>query len=595
MDLNQEQKAAVETTARRALVQAGAGSGKTRVLTSRAAHLVDSGTPPDRICCVTFTRKAANELRSRLSTMIGRNASQLTVGTFHSLCASWIRSYLETSRALPLTPDFSIYDATDSGALLEMSRAAMARQMPKSGLDRRYSWREICDESHPDRNADGFRVYADYHRRKFSMNAIDFADCLELFLHLLLLDPAVFLRHAERYQHILIDEGQDTDRLQWSLASLAIEAGKAFSGCLFVVADTRQSIYAFRGAEPQTIEALAADPDWATYGLTVNYRSTRQIVELANRIDLAMGLKSTEGKQLTALKVGGEPQVLPCGDAWNEARTIANHIRGYTEVGMRPKDIAILYRTHKQAKPLCAVFDECEIPYYRVGSERALWDQVGARQVVRLLRLACNPGDDQSFEWVCNWPQERLSPRDLAGAKADAAGAAQHMIVAAGDAVSDLRALVFDVDRDMLAAEAVACLENLIGEDDFAHAACVEIAEWNDGEATTGEFLDWFATRNLQDEMREERDAVTLCTVHASKGLEWPLVCLVGMEHGTFPIKRANTDAAEELRLFYVAVTRARSELVLSHATVAERGPMTVTVQPSPFLAFMQDAERKTA
>jgi len=622
MILNEQQQAAVESTADRIAVVAGAGSGKTRTLVARIAHRIQGGADPSRICAVTFTRKSAGELRERLITEVGaRDGKRVVAGTFHGLTASFIRRLCEIG-GTTLRPDFSIYDDVDQKLLLEICRQEIAHSTPKGEIkERRYPRRETLQEDHPDRDKPAFRIWTAYHQRLLTHNALDFDGILETFFDMLLQSPDVFQRHAERFDEILIDEFQDTDAIQAAIVLLAIEAVSAFKGVVFAVGDPRQSIYKFRGADLSIIMGLLADIAWAVFHLDRNYRSTIPIVDLANRIESAMNFPpelSTGG--LVTDRPGAQPVELTATYHANEAQLVAGEIAEHLDAGGKPSDVAVLYRAHSHARRIAEALDESEIPYYRVGSGQDIWRMESTRQIVRLLRLACNPADDRTFAWVANWPEVRLDGLAMAELRLAALEACSPMLPAAKDTLEDLWRATQDIDRDALLLQSLISLDSILHLTDpdkwgtlaVENALAIEtIGEWAEPETkrvdhvqngevnatittdgpTVGDFLDWFVSRSMQDELREDRDAVTLCTVHASKGLEFPLVFLIGLEAGRFPNQRADADHAEELRLFYVACTRARDELFLSRATEHSRGG---EIKPSRFLKLIgAEAERK--
>jgi len=621
MKLNDQQQAAVESEGKRIAVVAGAGTGKTRTLVARIAHRIKDGADASRICAVTFTNKAARELRDRLKAEVGRDAKHIAVGTFHSLTAGFIRRLCEYSET-PLRPDFSIYDDVDSGLLLEMVRKEISPALAKKHLAHRYSRAETLNAEHEDRDLPGFRIWQEYHRRLLSMNALDFDGILETFFAMLLAEPEVFERHAQRFSDILIDEMQDTDGVQWSLASLAVEAGRAFGGNLFVIGDPKQAIYSFRGADVSIIKGIMADPEWEVHALNRNYRSTIPIIDLANRAESAMDFPvELQTGGLVTEKPGARVSTLIANLHAVEARVIANEIQAHLDAGGKPQDVAVLYRAHAHSRRICEALDDAEIPYCRVGAEQDLWRMPETRQIIRLLRLACNPADDQSFAWVVNWPSERISTLALAELKLSSLEACSSMLATAGDQTEDLQRFSAEVDRDTPLIAALLSLDSILHLTDTGKygalavdcALAIEtIGEWAEPETeridhvqngevnatitidapTVGDFLDWFVSRSVQDEIRNQRDAVTLCTVHAAKGLEFPIVFVAGLEEGRFPNARKDTDPAEELRLFYVAVTRARSELYLTRATEHSRGGF---IEPSRFLALLESGERKSA
>ena len=603
MILNDQQRAAVESTAQRIAVVAGAGTGKTRTLVARIAHRIEQGADPSRICGVTFTRKAATELKERLAAEVGDRSRFVVVGTFHSLTASFIRRLCEVG-GTSLRPDFSIYDDVDSSLLFSMIRSEISPRLPKKELERRYTRAETLTE-HEDRDTPQFRIWREYHRRLLSMNALDFGGIIETFFEMLSENPDVFKRHADRFSDICVDEYQDTDRMQDTLVKMAIAAGKAFPGNLFLTGDVRQSIFGWRSAEPKIMQETAADPGVEVYHLTRNYRSTVPIVEAANKIESQMTLPAElQSGGLVTDKPGTKPVFFSANLHSDEARQVAQEIQDYIEIGGSPSDVAVIYRAHRSARHVSRELEEREIPFHRVGSDQDIWRHGSMRQIVRLLRLCCNTADDQSFEWLINWPVPRFDEVALAELKLKSLEDFTPMLLCAGAGAEHFARCSDEIDLDTPITGALIAIDSIMHltspdvfmDEAALNAVAIEaIGEWEDQQnegqntvtvagPTVSEFLDWFVSRSMQDEIKADRKCVTLCSCHAAKGLEWPVVYVIDLEQGRFPIGRAGTDQEEELRLFYVAITRARNQLYLCRATENSRG---MEIKPSRFLGMI--------
>jgi len=604
--LNPEQRAAVEHGDGPLMVLAGAGTGKTRVLVHRIAHLVETGAEPWSILAVTFTNKAAGEMRTRLRQMLGDGADRMWIGTFHATCARLLRRYGE---AVGLTKSFVIFDDDDQIKLIE-------RMLKETGFDDAVSPRTILSriDRAKNRGVDpraikGMpfedvveRVYPMYQAQLAKENAVDFNDLLLKVIAAFELDePGKTLR--TKFRHVLVDEFQDTNKVQYDLVSRFAEVTRN----LTVVGDDDQSIYAWRGAEPRNLLDFDRDfPDATVVKLEQNYRSTQMILDAANGI-IHKNL-DRHPKALWTDKAGGEPiEVFQAGDERGEAYFVAQSIRRLLDEGpCSPNDVAILYRTNAQSRVLEEHLRAARVPAKIVGAV-SFFERKEIKDVIGYLRLVGNPAADSAFERVVNVPArgigETTVDRLRAAARANGVGmlgaarlAARgevaglgpgprkklqafvelvdglHDVVEQGASVAET--IIQVVDRSGLrakleledSAESRDRLDNL--------AELVTTASDFDEESpqpqTVDEFLERIALSSSSDQQQGE--AVVLMTIHVAKGLEWPVVFLTGWEDGLFPSLREREDQSqdaqleEERRLAYVAITRARERLVISHA-----------------------------
>jgi len=628
--LNAEQRRAVETSEGPLLVLAGAGSGKTRVLTHRIAYLVGvCGIPTDGILAVTFTNKAAGEMRERVQKLLGPIAEGLWVATFHATCVRVLRreiAHLGYSRG------FVIYDQADSLAAI---KDALKRHGidPKATDPRRIHWRidewknagvRPAEAAAAAADIDSERaaeIYLTYQRLLVDANALDFNDLLMKTTELFERFPEVLAYYRRRWQYVLVDEYQDTNRVQYELIQQI--AGEHRNIC--VVGDPDQSIYAWRGADIRNILDFEHDyPDAQVVKLERNYRSTRPILEGASGV-VAKNV-DRKSKELYTEREGGELiRIYEAEDDRDEAqyvvRQILSEVRGGDRAG---GDFAIFYRTNAQSRVFEEELLKYDVPYVVVGGVR-FYDRAEVKDALAYLRALLNPADSVSLRRIVNKPARGIGKTtiDRAGDLAVANGTALHdalLAIAAGSAgrralpkvalflsmMDELRAEIAAkrpadaiarvLDRSgylrQLEAEgtpeAEARIENLkeliAAADDFDRAN----AEIHADERTELElFLDQVALVSDIDSYDRREDCVSLMTVHSAKGLEYPVAFVVGMEEGIFPHSASMRDERaieEERRLCYVGMTRAMEKLTLTCASERLRfGSRTYGV-PSRFL-----------
>ena len=634
------------------MVLAGAGTGKTRVLVHRIARLVETGTPPWEILAVTFTNKAAGEMRHRLRELLGEAADAMWIGTFHATCARILRRW---GSYVGLRKGFVIFDDDDQMKLVD-------KLLKDSGLDEQVSTRTILSRFDraknrgisPTAHKTGVfddivdQIYPLYEAQLNKENAVDFNDLLLFVLKLFSIDEVKNVLGL-RFRQVLVDEFQDTNKVQYDLVTKFAEATRN----LTVVGDDDQSIYAWRGAEPRNLLDFDRDfPDARVIKLEQNYRSTQTILDAANGV--IRKNRDRHEKSLWTDKGGGELlEVYQAGDERGEAYFIANSIRRALDDGpLSPNDIAILYRTNAQSRVLEEHLRAMRIPAKVVGAV-SFFERKEIKDVVAYLRLLGNAAADSAFERVVNVPARGIGETTVERLRSAArvngvnlldaarlaargevpglnAGARKklHSFVELLDGLVDVaeqgasvaETIIQVVDRSGLRAklEADGSTESRDRLDNLAElvstASDFDEEYAAEGEPTTAavsgrwmqapsddpdpqaagafravhDFLERIALSSSADQTATEQ--VVLMTIHIAKGLEWPLVFISGMEDGLFPSLRerdnVSEDAAleEERRLAYVAITRAREKLVLTHARTRRTWGEIRIQGPSRFL-----------
>ena len=630
LPLNPAQREAVEYPEGPLLVLAGAGSGKTRVLTARIAHLITQhSVPAQRIFAVTFTNKAAGEMRTRVAQLLGSDPRGLWIGTFHSLSARLLR---REAPLLGFGPNFTIYDADDSEALVK--RLLEAKQLsPKayppravhsviSGAKNRMV---LPEELGAQADTPLVRVAADIYASLVpalkQANAMDFDDLLVHPLTLFREHPERLAYWQDRFQHVLVDEFQDTNAAQYLLVKQLAQRHRN----LCVVGDDDQAIYGWRGADVRHMLTFQTDfPGTKLVRLEQNYRSTQVILDAANGI-IAEN-KTRLGKTLFTEKKGGAPVVLlSAADERDEAEWLANeYARRVAEGDVAYDEMAILYRTNAQSRPLEEALRFRGIPYRLIGAI-SFYERREVKDLLAYLRLVANPADDEAFLRVVNTPRRGIGDASLAVLGRAATTWQKPLLetARAADRVSDLRPNVRQALTGV--AELLGRLREAVGQADPATALETVLAttgyeqhlaeEGAEGlerienvrelvsdlgrvkvlspesmETLIGSPVERYLTQAaLITPADEDRDVpgVTLTTTHMAKGLEWPTVTLAGLEDGLFPLARAAENPGgveEERRLCYVGLTRAREKLYLSWARTRYRNGRLELAQPSRFL-----------
>jgi DNA helicase II / ATP-dependent DNA helicase PcrA len=624
--LNPVQREAVTHPGGPLLIVAGAGSGKTRVLTSRVAWLIkDQGVSPFQILAITFTNKAADEMKGRVAALVGPVARKMWVSTFHSACVRILR---RDGHHLGYSSSFTIYDQADAERLtgyVIRDHNLDPKRFPPRQVHATISAAKnelVSVDAYQDRARGPFekriaQVYRDYQRRLSDANAMDFDDLLVRTVELLRRHPQVLESYQERFLHVLVDEFQDTNRAQNEI--VVALAGKHRNIC--VVGDSDQSVYRFRGADIRNIlEFEEKFPDAEVVVLEQNYRSTSTILDAANAVIANNAMRRP--KALWTEQVGGELiRRYFAEDEHEEATWVGRELqRLHESEHYRWGDMAVFYRTNAQSRVLEELLVRCKIPYRVVGGTR-FYDRREVKDALAYLRAVVNPSDEVSMKRVVNVPKRGVGDTSVARLEAWAAGKglpfADAMAKAedagvGGRALSGVKELVGLLDElraletspsGMLEAvlartgyarelqvdgsiEAQGRLENLaelVGvAREFEEAAAAEGRE-----AGVAEFLETVSLVADADQIPDDGSSVVLMTLHTAKGLEFPAVFLIGLEDGVFPHLRSlgePEELEEERRLCYVGITRARERLYLSNAWSRSLFGSTQYNPPSRFL-----------
>lgn len=600
--LNQQQKEAVLHTEGPCLVLAGAGSGKTRVLTNRIAYLIDQGTPHHSIMAITFTNKAAQEMRSRVSKMIS-DFSGAWVQTFHAACYRILRMDIQR---LGYQSNFTIADEGDSRSIVKALLKEQgdyetrpddiyyAVKQAKNSLANPEKYFSSLKLSFAQREK-YLQVFNLYNTRLKQLNVVDFEDLILLNIRLFEEHPDILEKYQNWFRYVLIDEYQDTNYAQYRWARLLASRHQN----IFVVGDPDQSIYSWRGAEPYNIKRFLEDyPQVKVIKLEQNYRSTETILQAANSV--IQFNTEREEKTLFSDKPGGDKLVHFCaGDSFQEAVFVADTIQELVAHQNRKySDFAVFYRTHAQSRILEEALVRRYIPYRIIGGKR-FYERKEVKDVIAYLRLACNPDDRLSFERIINVPRRGVGEKGLEKIKLLAEQSGQTLLqVLAGPesipginrktsaALQDFYGLITYIAdlansgaslREILdqvfhnsgyieelqrtAADAEMRIENLYE----LRSLAIEFEE--QGGQGLEDFLAQVALAQDTDD-QDYSEAVQLMTFHGAKGLEFPVVFMTGMEEGVFPSYRSETpqDMEEERRICYVGITRAQEQLYLTRA-----------------------------
>jgi len=623
--LNERQAEAARTTEGPVLIIAGAGSGKTRVLTYRIAYMMRLGVHPSHILALTFTNKAAQEMKERIADLVGHApAKTMWAGTFHSIFARMLRVHAEK---LGYTPTFTIYDADDQLAAVKavMNALGISQQvLPPNAVRSRISnaknammsWQEYARKADNIVDKQSAQIYEQYERRLSQSNAMDFDDLLLNMIRLLEQHPDVLDEYQERFKYLMVDEYQDTNRVQYKVVNLF--AKKYRNVC--VVGDDAQSIYRWRGADIRNILDFERDyADAVTVRLEQNYRSTKTILAAADSV--IRNNQSQLKKKLWTDNVEGEKiTLLPCRDDRDEAEAVARTIKSRIDAkGLRFADVAILYRTNAQSQSLEDALRRINMPYHIVSGV-SFYKRKEVKDALAYLRLIVNPSDTESVLRVINEPPRGIGATSLQHMQdhARATDRALFDVLREADQVPSLqkrtmtavqnfvkiiddhRALAEELAPASLAQtylESTGLLQFYKGQDtedaldrwNNIERVLSHIAEQQeiDEELTLAKYLEQVSLVSEQDDPKLGSNRVAMMTMHAAKGLEFPLVVIAGLEQGLFPLAKAEQDpreAEEERRLFYVGITRARQELVLSYAERRYRFGELVFSRPSMFL-----------
>ena len=603
--LNDKQKEAVLAQEGPCLVIAGAGSGKTKVLTHKIAYYIASGAKPWNILAITFTNKAANEMKERIEKLVGDSAKDIWMGTFHSICVRILRKYIDR---IGFNTDFVIFDTsdqktlikeclktlkvddklfTDRGVLSEISNGKNEMLEPKA-----YSVKYSGDF----RKEKIAEIYTLYQTKLKENNALDFDDIINFTIKILTDNPDVLEYYTEKFKYILVDEYQDTNKAQFTLVSLL---GSKY-GNVTAVGDNDQGIYSFRGADISNILNFEKDfPGTQIIKLEQNYRCTGNILKAANAV-----IKHNEAKYEKKLWTQNDEGHLPCiysgEDEYDEGRYIVEQIQHLKrEEYFKNSDFAVLYRMNAQSRAIEDILMREGIPYKVIGGLK-FYERKEIKDIIAYLRLIHNPSDNLSLKRIINEPKRGIGKTSLDKIQeiSDNSGTSMYEIIKKADKyeltrvyansrdfitqIEELRAKkeeikISDLIKQTLkttgytkalelenSVEAQTRIENL---EEFLTVA-IEFEEQS-ADNTLSEFLNNITLSSDIDGMEDQEDSVTLMTLHSAKGLEFPVVFLVGMEEGIFPGYKSKGEPLaleEERRLFYVGITRAKQYLYLTCA-----------------------------
>ena len=603
--LNNRQKEAVLATEGPCLVIAGAGSGKTKVLTHKIAYLIANGVKPWNILAITFTNKAANEMKERIEKLIGDDAKDVWMGTFHSICVRILRRYIDR---VGYKSDFVIFDTSDQRTLVKECLKALKVD------DKMFTDRAVLSEISNGKNemlepkaysvkyAGDFRkekiaeIYELYQSKLRENNAIDFDDIINFTIKILTENPDVLEYYTEKFKYVLVDEYQDTNKAQFTLVSLFASR----YGNITAVGDNDQGIYSFRGADITNILNFERDfPGTKIIKLEQNYRCTGNILKTANAV-----IKHNENKYDKKLWTENEEGHIPCiycgEDEYDEARYIVeqiNHLK--TEEYYKYSDFTVLYRMNAQSRAIEDILMREQVPYKVIGGLK-FYERKEIKDIIAYLRLIHNTADNLSLRRIINEPKRGIGKTSLDKIQeiSDKTGVSMYEIIknaqeyelnrvylSSRDFINQIEELrnkkdelkISDLIKETLkstgytkalelenSVEAETRIENL---EEFLTVA-IEFEEQS-ADNTLAEFLENITLSSDIDNLEDQEDSVTLMTLHSAKGLEFPVVFLVGMEEGIFPGYKSigePKELEEERRLFYVGITRAKQYLYLTCA-----------------------------
>jgi DNA helicase-2/ATP-dependent DNA helicase PcrA len=618
--LNPVQRDAASVVQGPVMIVAGAGSGKTRVLTYRVAHLLESGIPPYEILALTFTNKAAKEMKERIERLIGHQAHQVWAGTFHSIFARILRQECEP---LGYTRSFTIYDTDDSLGVIKnimngmnisqqqfSPRAVMSRiSGAKNQMITPAEYANVAKEFFELKVAE---IYPEYVQKLHKNNAMDFDDLLLKPIELFTKHERILEKYQYRFKYLLVDEYQDTNRAQYTLIN---QIARKFKN-ICVVGDDAQSIYAFRGADIKNILDFERDyPDAKVFRLEQNYRSTKTILAAAdsviknnrNQIQKTLWTDNPNGEKITVIEADDDK-----AEGLQISHRIQEHI---TREKLDLKHFAVLYRTNAQSRSIEDAMRRSGTPYVIIGGV-AFYQRKEIKDVLAYLRLIVNPKDEESLMRVINFPARGIGDTTVEKLVEHSVQSNRSMF----DVVNDPRSIGTLADRaknsvmqfgnlitkyielksQMSASEIARAVVDELGvlrlyKDEQTPeslgrwenvqellSAITEFVDQNKEKATLENFLEEVALVSAVDSMVDEKNAVTLMTLHAAKGLEFPVVFVAGMEEGLFPLYQVTPDPGEleeERRLCYVGITRAMKKLYITYARIRYRfGDVTYPV-----------------
>ena len=622
--LNDKQREAVETTDGPVLVLAGAGSGKTTVLVNRIAYIIEKKhVSPYNIMAITFTNKAANEMKERIAKLIGDTARDMWVSTFHSACVRILRTNIDL---IGYERDFVIYDTSDTKTVikeclkeLNLDEKAYAPKAVLSAIGKAKDNMQTPEIFEAVNTNDYYLktvsgIYKLYQKKLKNNNALDFDDIVFYAVKILMENPDVLYRYQQKFKYILVDEYQDTNNVQYMLISLLAQGSRN----ICVVGDDDQSIYKFRGANIQNILGFEDEfPDAVTIKLEQNYRSTKNILDAANAV--IANNKGRKGKALwTDNTDGNKISLYTASNERSEGEYIAKKIEELVKDGAKYSDIAILYRTNAQSRVIEEMFLRWAVPY-RVLAGMRFYDRKEIKDVIAYLRVISNPRDDVSIKRIINEPKRSIGPTTMEKASAIASEKDISLfevlkkaydypaLLRASSKIEEFVKLIEDLSvsaKSMKLEDFVVKMLNDTGylpalqaEDTVENQTRIEnikefmsvVQEFEKSgeEVTLSAFLEDLALVADIDSYDADQDAVVMMTIHSAKGLEFNYVFLAGMEDGLFPSARSTLeieDLEEERRLCYVALTRAKKRLFLTNTESRMLYGKTNRSFPSQFL-----------
>ena len=590
-NLNDKQKQAVLHMDGPCLVIAGAGSGKTKVLTTRIANLIDNGINSYNILAITFTNKAAKEMRDRLSNLVPNNSA--FVGTFHSFGVRVIRENYET---LGLSRNFTILDSDDVTTVIKKilkDKDIDSKTIAPSYIRNRISFiknenlsiAEIEKFFNTEPEKIAYEVYKEYIKILKNNNSVDFDDLLLLPVKLFETNPEVLEKYQDKFKYILIDEYQDTNEVQYRLTKLLAKKHQN----IFIVGDPDQSIYMFRGANYKNILNFEKDYSNAVViPLEENYRSTSNILNAANSV--IKNNKERKEKNLWSSKGDGvKVKYIRAYDEKNEVDQVIGEIKRLMDEGYKKKDMAVFYRTNGQARVVEEQFLKANLPYKVIGSFY-FYSRKEIKDLISYLRLILNSNDEISLRRVINVPKRKIGPSTIASIEtmANAMGVSMFDAIEGGKEL-EFKNLILELKKDSESLSLTELIDDILDksgmraelEAEHTLEADLRLENLEEFKSITASFEEATGSVNLQDfleeisliadmsEHKESNDEVTLMTIHSAKGLEFDIVFLVGMEEGIFPHQNSFVEEngiEEERRLCYVGITRAREKLYLTNA-----------------------------
>ncbi|MBI5020277.1 MAG: UvrD-helicase domain-containing protein [Ignavibacteriales bacterium] len=628
-NVNQQQREAIETINGPIIVVAGPGSGKTRVLTHRMVYLMSNGIPSYNILALTFTNKAANEMKERITGLIGQSANYLWMGTFHSVFARILR--MECDK-IGFQKNYSIYDENDSLKLIKRIMTDLhipVQQYSPQGIRYRISQAknsvitpdEFARNVYDLTGEQTAKIFKEYASRLKENNSMDFDDLLIKPIELFQRHKEILTAYQSRFRYLLVDEYQDTNHAQYLMLKLLAERQKN----ICVVGDDAQSIYAFRGADIKNILEFQKDyPDCKFIRLEQNYRSTKTILAAADSV-IKFNQSQITKNLWTENEEGDRITLLQCGDDREEGQEIVTRIFvGVNNQEIHYHDVAIMYRTNAQSRSIEDALRKNGIPYVIIGGIE-FYQRKEIKDVIAYFRLLVNPQDNESFLRIVNFPNRGLGDVALGHLKTYAMSTNTTFLSAAGESgkiaqlskraqsgflafnylISKYRKLISELSISELTRALVdetGILKHLKEEEtpeslarmENIHELLSAISEYADEhkDATVEGFLQEVSLVADIDQWDSKANAVTLLTLHSAKGLEFPVVFITGLEEGLLPYYNSSLESIEleeERRLFYVGITRAMKKLFLSHCMTRYRFTELSMQSPSRFITELPD------